>query len=217
MEEASLLINSAVLKKSPIFKVPKKLKKLRDDKSFLKFLDCIISTCVVGPLCVIFWRGTWEWLMLHTEDYFPIVETLLLSLIAQTVFTIIREVLQYLRTKKCKTTLSKFFGYILDRMYTYVFAVVCIMHWKSQWDVFDKWFGIEISPIGIVIGGDVKYIFLMAAISLVILLHFRTVVNSLGVPFCIDVDFGEDIYDFPTRFRVKVRYFPYFLNCKYDI
>ncbi|XP_039283988.1 uncharacterized protein LOC111059918 isoform X3 [Nilaparvata lugens] len=155
----------------------------------LTWMDVLLSTLVVGPCVVGFWRGTWEY-MIHFENQFPVWWCLYVSTALHLTFTLIRGGLIE-RFKKGGTLYS-----VVSRCYIYVFAVCCAMQWRSTWQILEYH-----------IGFDVRLVLVFTVPSLILLLVFRIFGNTLAPPYVIATDFkAEDVFDFPTMFKVPASY-----------
>lgn len=204
-----MMINThlADIQKITIVKAAKKLGKIKKSKPTLSILDTIIATCIVGPLVIFFWRGAWD-LMCEYEEQLPQIPTLIISWIIQLIFAFTRETLQKLFEKK-KDGRAGVVAQIVRRIYTYVFVVLCVMHWRSTSDLMDFYLGVECNEEGDVIGGNLKALFSLSFVSLMLLIYSRTLVNMMDAPYCIVLDRDEEAFDFPTRFQIKVSLFVY--------
>lgn len=154
---------------------------------FLAVLDVLLSSLVVGPCVVGFWRGTWEYMEAY-RDQFPLWWTLWVSCALHFVFALLREALaEHFRRGGLGYTLA-------SRCYIYVFAVCCAMQWRSAWMILEE-----------IVGFDTPNVLLCTIPSTVILLAFRLFGNTLAPPYCISIDFKvDDVFVFPTTFNISV-------------
>ncbi|XP_054264663.1 uncharacterized protein LOC128987698 isoform X2 [Macrosteles quadrilineatus] len=154
---------------------------------FLAVLDVLLSSLVVGPCVVGFWRGTWEFMEAYRES-FPLWWTLWVSGALHLVFALLREAfVEYFQHTGLKYTLA-------SRCYIYVFAVCCAMQWRSTWALLEDCTACE----------DVPNLLLWTVPSTVVLFVFRLFGNTLAPPFCIALDFkAEDVFVFPTMFNIS--------------
>lgn len=189
--------------KESFIQITHKLKILKENKPLLTVLDSVLSSCIIGPLVVFFWRGTWE-LQINYKDHFPLEMSFLFSIITQVCFTLTRETLQELHDSKDRSECFRFVGKILRIIYSYVFTVVCVMHWRSTWELCEKYFLVDVNEKGTAIGGNVHYTYILAVVALMVLVGTKTVINVIDSPYCIIMDTDESAFDFPTRFHVKV-------------
>lgn len=120
-------------KPQPRSRIKKRLKNL---------CDSLFSIFVVAPLCVMFWRGTWNY-MDANPGYFPGLATFFLGGTMHSIFSLSREYFVDLirKSKSRKTMLSKMVRSILLRINTYVFAISIVNHWRGGWAIFDQVLG----------------------------------------------------------------------------
>lgn len=156
---------------------------------FLAILDILVSSLVIGPCVVGFWRGTWEFMEAH-RDSFPLYWTLWVSSALHLVFALLRDVFaDYFQRQKRGLQYT-----LVSRCYIYVFAVCCATQWRSTWMILEEWFGY-----------DDHDVLLCTIPCTVILFAFRLFSNTLAPPFCIAIDSkAEDVFVFPTMFNVSV-------------
>ncbi|XP_053692027.1 uncharacterized protein LOC128740508 [Sabethes cyaneus] len=179
-------------------------------KRILHFSDTLLSLFVISPLVVTHWRGTWSYMDLNAE-YFPPWYCLLLGSILHTTFALLREPLQAEFSgpsdgEKCwRKTVRRF---VFARMYTYVFSLSCIMHWRGGWEVMRMYLDLELWPALAVSG-----------ICFVPLMLMKSIRNLLAPPFLIMTDYKEFVFNFPTRFRTKGSKEPalYVLDCLFSV
>lgn len=112
-------------------------------KRTMNVLDTLMSILVISPLAVAHWRGTWALMDLYGE-YFPTWNCFIIGGILHTAFALLRE---YLHTefarpsdgiKSWRRTLVR---HIVTKLYTYVFSVGSIMHWRGGWALLTEYFG----------------------------------------------------------------------------
>ncbi|XP_054006802.1 uncharacterized protein LOC128891378 [Hylaeus anthracinus] len=115
-------------------------KRVKMQKRILSIGDSFLSMILITPLAVGFWEGTWTMMDLHGE-WFPGVFCFLFGVLLHTSFAIFKNFLQdrvadAWRKKTCSSVAVCKLAQIL---YTYIFGVACILHWRGGWIVFD-WF-----------------------------------------------------------------------------
>ncbi|XP_055548350.1 uncharacterized protein LOC129731960 isoform X1 [Wyeomyia smithii] len=179
-------------------------------KRILHVSDTLLSLFIISPLVVTHWRGTWSYMDLKA-DYFSPWYCFLLGSVLHTAFALLREPLHAefsgpSNGVKCWwKTVRRF---VFARVYTYVFSLSCIMHWRGGWEVmrlyldFDLWPALSVS-----------------AICFVPLVLIKAVRNLLAPPFLIMTDYKEFVFNFPTRFRTKGSKEPalYVLDCLFSV
>jgi Fuseless len=114
----------------------------RCKKRILNLSDTFLSLFVITPLVVAHWRGTWSY-MDHNAKFFPAWNCLLLGSILHTAFAILREPLEaeFLVRNGEKNFWRTARRFVVTRMYTYVFSIGCIMHWRGGWAVMNLHLG----------------------------------------------------------------------------
>ncbi|XP_046664319.1 uncharacterized protein LOC124357000 isoform X4 [Homalodisca vitripennis] len=154
---------------------------------FLTVMDILLSSLVVGPCVVGFWRGTWEYMEAY-RSAFPLWWTLWVSGALHLVFTLLRqEFAEQFRRGGLRYI-------IISRCYIYVFSVSCAMQWRSTWMILEDCINCY----------DVRYILLVTVPSTLVLFAFRLFCNTLAPPYCIALDFKpEDVFMFPTMFNIS--------------
>ncbi|XP_058819436.1 uncharacterized protein LOC131682175 isoform X1 [Topomyia yanbarensis] len=179
-------------------------------KRILHASDTFLSLFVISPLVVTHWRGTWSYMDLKSEFFAPWFCFLLGSCL-HTTFALLREPLhaQFSRPSdgvKCwwKTTRR----FVVSKIYTYIFSVSCVMHWRGGWGVMQMYLDYELWPA-----------LAVSAICFVPLVLFKSVRNLLAPPFLILTDHKEFVFNFPTRFRIKGSKEPglYVLDCFFSV
>ncbi|CAH2108597.1 unnamed protein product [Euphydryas editha] len=100
--------------------------------------DALFSAIVVAPQVISVWRGTWGIMELQPH-LFPHAQTFVLGNILHISFALIRSVLLS-RSKNAwgegragKWLRERF----VCRIYTYIFILANIMHWRGGWGLLD--------------------------------------------------------------------------------
>lgn len=112
-------------------------------KRLLHAGDTFFSIFIISPLVVAHWRGTWNYMDLKAE-YFPPWHCFLLGMVLHTTFALLRESLiaEYSKPSNGIKSFGKTFRrFIITKVYTYVFSIGCIMHWRGGWDVMRLYLG----------------------------------------------------------------------------
>lgn len=177
------------------------------NKPLMNFVDTIISLFLVGPMSVTFWRGTWG-IMDTYGRFFPYWSTCIFAWALLIFFNIIREIgfdiVNCYRSSKKPTLHTQ----CLRRIYTYSFAWISIMNWRSLWGIYDNFCSITFNNYGFVVYNDnIGIIFIMTVILLIILMLIKCVRNNIAVPFIIVLDYQDLTFMFPSRFRFDVSMF----------
>jgi hypothetical protein len=101
---------------------------------FLEILDTLFASFVVGPLVVTYWRGTWnlsdKFLLPHDKLHSSFA-SLVIGLIGHLIFTTFQGFLNGLfNPNEHRLTF-----YVGSRLYTSIFAVICVNTWRGGWQV----------------------------------------------------------------------------------
>lgn len=108
--------------------------KVRYYKYLLHTLDTFFASLVIGPLVVGYWRGTWN---LSAEYFFPhnklqsAFASLTMGILGHLLFTIFQDTFKGLFNPN-QHRLSFYIG---SRLYTSIFAIICVNTWRGGWMV----------------------------------------------------------------------------------
>ncbi|XP_063822761.1 uncharacterized protein LOC135072683 [Ostrinia nubilalis] len=163
--------------------------------------DAVFSAFVVAPLVVSVWRGTWGLMELHAS-YFPYAQIYLLGIVIHISFALVRSALlsrsvgawredhragRWLRERA------------LSRVYTYIFILSNIMHWRGGWGLLDAAIAAILpddnDPHRPVLTAAFTILFYLCAATL------RSSRNLLASPYFLFTDGKEATYIFTTRFK----------------
>lgn len=112
-------------------------------KRLLNFGDTLLSWFLISPLAIAHWRGTWDY-MDQRPDKFPAWYCFILGGILHTAFALLREPLHdefsppSNGNKSLKRTIRRI---IVTKLYTYIFSVGSIMHWRGGWAMMELHLG----------------------------------------------------------------------------
>lgn len=200
MENTSLLNGNDVgtqrkqCGKENSFSPLKKLDIEIDRKKLLNVCDPLLCALILTPIIVGAWASTWILVESIYPHFFPIFESLWLSTCIVIVFYVIREILQHSLTDD-KSHFSKHFLFLSVKIvYVYVFFLCIIVQWRAAWALIDTYI-------------TVKGVWTMMAVSggcLVLLCFFKGLKNTVACPFVLAADTDCEVFDFPSRFRIRV-------------
>ncbi|CRK94389.1 CLUMA_CG007896, isoform B [Clunio marinus] len=167
-------------------------------------LSCIMvwrCTWEIVPILYVisYWRGTWEFMNLYPE-IFPGMNCMIVGAIMHLCLALLREPLNgkynsYTRSQK-KSFISSCNLCIVKKIYTFVFSLGCIMHWRGGWSVMEDYLGPELIPAIIV-----------SVVCFIPLILMRAVRNLVAPPMVIITDSKEFAFNFPTRYRIDIEIF----------
>lgn len=166
--------------------------------------DSLIAICIVTPLVVAFWRGTWS-LMDQNSNIFPAINCFFLGGAFHLSFAILRDVLSKTVIAKNRTIVPLTTSHVIRKFYTYVFALSCVMHWRGTWGVLEMF--CEFSAL---------YTTIVTSCAVVGLAAMKSLKNTSAPPISVSLDCEDTSFTFPTRFEVKVSFY-IFLNKIYFV
>lgn len=162
---------------------------------FLTVLDTLLSSIVIGPAIIAYWRGTWCLIDIYI---FPdnventIISSSVIGLVGHLVFTISQNHLKsHLHPEK-----HRLLYYTASRFYTYVYGIACVNLWRGAWKALDHYTGTETLTV-----------IIPTVVSAVALAGMRTFRNLSGAPFGVVLDICQGYFEVPTMFRLVVSIF----------
>ncbi|VVC88139.1 unnamed protein product [Leptidea sinapis] len=99
--------------------------------------DALFSSLVVAPLVVSVWRGTWG-LMEQHRALFPYAQIFAMGILIHVAFSFIKTRL-FARSQNAWQHGAGHWLWerFVSKLYTYIFVLACIMHWRGGWGIFD--------------------------------------------------------------------------------
>ncbi|KAK2586638.1 hypothetical protein KPH14_011685 [Odynerus spinipes] len=159
----------------------------KKEKYILTLIDSVISTTIIGPLVIGFWRGTWGLMDLH-YDMFPSWLCFTFGIAMHTMFAFMKyQLYDHVNKRNKKSLLSSIQCQSLRITYTYVFGVMCNMHWRGIWIMPNEYFHISEW-----ITASVTTLFFGALVTL------RCTRNLLAPPFSVAIDNYSHLFLFPS-------------------
>ncbi|XP_068632849.1 uncharacterized protein fusl isoform X1 [Battus philenor] len=170
----------------------------------LSYGDAMFATFLVAPLVVGVWRSTWGIMDIH-KQLFPYAQIYLLGIIIHICFALLRSYLLSRSTAASSenSRIQWLKERVLSRIYTYIFSLSCIMHWRGGWGLFDAVVAMIVSD-----ENDIHRPVLIAALTVlfyVCMLFLRSARNILAPPYFVVTDGKEPTYEFTTRFRKRMQ------------
>lgn len=163
-------------------------------EAFLVFLDVMFSSVIAAPVVIAYWRGTWN---LMTLALFPAEKPIMGAITSTLIGTIGHFVFYYYQGKFSKTfhpDKHRITYMIFSRIYTAVYAVVCVNGWRGGWSLMDIYITDKTVPI----------YFSILMISCVLLAFCKCLRNISASPFAISTDHSKDYFAVPTMFKSTV-------------
>ncbi|PSN52086.1 hypothetical protein C0J52_03878 [Blattella germanica] len=186
-------INSETPKNDVLTQAKTSIGEFKVDIRVLQTIDFLVSILVVSPLVIGQWRGTWMLLEFYGIPWWA---CFLLGSVLHFIFALFKDFLQEFFDKKREDCffLKPVILFVGSRVYTWVFGIACISHWKGAWDMMDNYAGIDIGPV-----------LAVSLVSLGMLSAMKTLRNINSSPFYVDVDGLDPGFTFPTMFRTSLR------------
>ncbi|XP_072938735.1 uncharacterized protein fusl isoform X1 [Epargyreus clarus] len=165
--------------------------------------DAVFTSFVVAPQVVSVWRGTWG-IMDMNKHFFPYAQSYILGIVIHVSFALIRAQLLS-RSKGAWGEDGKAGRWlrerVLSRLYTYIFILACILHWRGGFGLFDMLVAALLpndkDPHRPVLIAGLTLIFYFSSTAL------RSSKNILASPYFLVTDGKEPTYIFTTRFQKK--------------
>jgi hypothetical protein len=164
----------------------------RNHYILLSVLDTLLSALAVSPAVVGYWRGTW---MIMDHYVFPQQQvysswvSVAIGYLGHLLFTLVQAPM----TRCFHPDQHRLLYYTASRVYTAIFAFVCVNSWRGAWKLIEHHTGHD---IGSLVGITVTSVIVLAAT--------RTLRNISAPPFSIATDDCESYFQVPTMFRVSV-------------
>lgn len=163
----------------------------------LRFLDSVLSIFVFAPLVVSYWRGTWQLLEIYLLPNKEHVSAWC-SLAFGIGVTVVLGLTQTWLEKWLCWSRSKVIFILGSRLYTAVFALAGVNHWRGVWTVLALYTGYDtysaVASVVVGIGG---------------LLVVRGLRNVVSPPMLLVTDHEKDYYLITTLYNTKANEKPY--------
>lgn len=157
--------------------------------NFINVLDILISSFIVAPLVVGYWRGTWNLsvLLIYPEDQLIAGYTCtIVGLCGQFLLNYFQGSLKY----ALDPNKHRLCYYIMSRLYTYVFGLCCVNTWAGYWVLIAEY--ITLNPTRMAI---------LTVASIACLCAIRGLRNIFGVPFYMALDSPSDYFTVRTMYQ----------------
>uniref|UniRef100_A0A1L8D9T0 Putative conserved plasma membrane protein n=1 Tax=Nyssomyia neivai TaxID=330878 RepID=A0A1L8D9T0_9DIPT len=172
----------------------------------LDFLDTILSTLVVGPLVISYWRGTWNLMDLYlfpNDKILSASASLGIGVVGHLICTLFQDAFKHLHPNHHRITF-----YVISRLYTAIYGVICINGWRGGWQLIDAYTPTKVSTI-----------LLCTIIPAVCLALLKALRNLSAAPFTISIDAPNEYFDVQTMFKTSGHRQPlyYVLDCCFSV
>lgn len=172
-------------------------RQLSDGPVHLMAIDALLSTAVITPVVVTYWRITWKLMDVYVvpgHRAWSAVASFAIGFVGLFVFTLYQHRLKtYLKPRKHNTAVY----YVMSRGYTVAFAYSCVNSWRGVWEAMDMLTGTGRLALAVSV-----------ALGICALACMRTLRNIIAPPIAILTDGYDGYFEVPTLFRVRVSRFP---------
>lgn len=188
--------------------------------STLALGDYFLTLLVIGPLCIICWRGCWNISDLYIH-IFPVWETLIISYILQTLSTLTRYYLLERSRRKKKTAsqpiLSLMKQRLFSRSYNIVFFATNVFMFRGVWLFYDQLTSHAVGEPNLV--PKPFFVAVTTIIMVCLLTMLKCTRNLPATPYVIAVDSKEVTYLYRTIGKSESTREPalYVLDCLFSV
>lgn len=158
----------------------------------LDAIDSLFSASVVAPLVVTYWRSTWGFMDIYlcpSNKIRSAIFSLIIGIIGHLIFTIG----QGLWRNNFDPDRHRLTFYVGSRLYTLIFGVICVNHWRGGWQLIDTF-----------TAGDVTTLLCITIPAIVALCALKGLRNITAAPFVVVTDHSRDYFDIPTMYKRSV-------------
>jgi len=168
-------------------------RELGDGPATLVAADAALSTAVITPVVVSYWRITWKLMdvyLLPGHQLWSDIASAGIGFIGLFIFTFFQHrFMDYLKPRK-----HTVMYYVMSRSYTAAFAYSCINSWRGVWNIMDE-----------LTGTSPPVVATSVAISIFSMAFMKTLRNIIAPPIAILTDDYDGYFEVPTLFRIGVR------------
>ncbi|XP_026804544.1 uncharacterized protein LOC113548076 isoform X2 [Rhopalosiphum maidis] len=168
-------------------------RELGNGPAALVAVDAALSTAVITPVVVTYWRITWKLMDVYILPGHLVWSTAVsvgIGFIGLFMFTLFQHRFKrYLKPRKHTATY-----YVMSRSYTVAFAYSCVNSWRGIWNTMD-----------IVTGTRPPMVAASVVLGICSLASMKTLRNIIAPPIAILTDNYDGYFEVPTLFRIGVR------------
>lgn len=158
----------------------------------LAVLDSILSIFVFSPLVVGYWRGCWQLMdifLFPDNKLYSVLTSLGVGVLSGLFFCLVQGPLNSL----CDHNKRPIIHLLISRLYTLIFSVSAVSHWRGVWSMWDLYTGTSWQS------GATSF-----GIGLLTLALTRGLKNILAPPFLVVPDHPTGYFNVPTLFKAEV-------------
>ncbi|KAF5285639.1 hypothetical protein FQA39_LY16545 [Lamprigera yunnana] len=184
------------------------------------FTDITISLCLITPLTVCFWSGTWELLTIY-DSSMSFWEVYLFGFGVHFMLAIAKDDVENLLKIKQDTWIWITFEFTCKRFYSYLFLCSFVFYWIANWNLFDKLNSVKAIEydMAVVDSQNLAMVYGFFIVCLLMLIVLQGQKNILGIPFEVVSDESDKPLPFPRRFRKSMedKTSLYVLDCLFSV
>lgn len=173
--------------------LPPVRREVSDGPVSLMAVDAALSTVIITPVVVSYWRITWllmDMYVLPGHKTWSATASVAIGFGGQFAFTLVQHRLKgYL---KHRTHTAAY--YVISRGYTAAFAYSCVNSWRGVWEVMDM-----------VTGNRPPVLAASLALGICTMASMRTLRNIIAPPIAMLTDDYDGYFEVPTLFRIGTR------------
>ncbi|KAF2354265.1 Protein fuseless [Trinorchestia longiramus] len=159
----------------------------------LQALDAAVALFFVCPLVVAYWRGCWQLMdQLLFPENLPVsaYSSIFIGIVPHLVFCVFQKSLEKLAGDNVPSAVYL----VASRLYTVLFSITCVSHWRGVWLLWDLYTGISWQS-GLLSFG----------LGFSLLIIANSVRNILAPPFVSNADERKGYFTIPTLFNPQVQ------------
>lgn len=158
----------------------------------LQVIDCLLSLFVFTPLCVFYWRGTYQLADIYIVPSRPVLSATL-STVLGCALQVCMSSAQRPLARIVKSQHAGWVRFMITRGYTAIYAVGLVNHWRGAWALVDLLTTTSLwsSCASTLVGG-------------IALVALRSLSNVIAPPLAVSLDLPEDYFVAQTFFKSHV-------------
>lgn len=167
----------------------------------LTIIDNVICLCLIFPLSVLHWRGTWQ----LQDEYFVPENSISSGWISLTVGAniCILELLLQPMLKEHLDGANRYVYVVISRLHLYIHGWAVMCYWRGLWNLLDLYLTAYWVNSVVIYG--------VCQVTMVV---FRTVRTPVGVPLAVQLDTDPDLLEPDIVFKTSHdRLIPFVLDC----
>lgn len=171
-------------------------------RKLLATLDALISCFLVAPLVVCYWRSIWMLMQVYVfpqDEFFSALISTSMGIFGHIFFNVSQESFE----RNFHPDKNRLVYYVVSRLYTVCFAVVCVNGWRGPWILIER------------VSSGVETDLGSMVIAAVFLAAMKVLRNVSAPPFTLINDFVPGYFQVVTMFKMPVCSF--LIYAKYSV